>query len=207
MKRISYSLYFGLVGSKNSGKEIFIEYLNNLAIESNPPNDKENTKRQFEFFIVFEQIPIKIRGFLADNLDQIVYNHKNIKNLDVIMLVLNLYDLESINEYDKNKYEEFIDYFQFKGLSILATVDIVKIFGGFSSKDLRISRDNVVEKAKQLDVIYCYEIQNKNEDLLHFYNKIFSDFLFKFQFSSPELFALAKLYGKELMEEKLSKKI
>ena len=56
--------------------------------------------------------------------------------------------------------------------------------------------------AKYLNLIYCYEISNKNEDVSEIYKKIFKDFLFRFQFTRPDLYEQARSYGKTLEKGK-----
>ena len=57
------------------------------------------------------------------------------------------------------------------------------------------------QRKKELDFLYCYEIKDKDKDLIDFYDNIFNNFIVKFQISSPELFDQAKSYGKELIEQ------
>ena len=88
----------------------------------------------------------------------------------------------------------------FQGMSVLVGLDVELIVNGTPSKDFRISRYNLVQKAKELDILYCFEILNKKNDLLGFYNKLLGDFTFKFQFTNPEILEKAKDYGKTLLE-------
>ena len=83
LKKISYSLRIGIVGSRELSKKIFLESLRTTAIDSDLSNDK------FEFLIVHKNIPIKIKVFLAVRLEDLIYNFDRIEKLDVLILTLN----------------------------------------------------------------------------------------------------------------------
>ncbi len=203
MKKITYTLNFGLIGSNNSAKEfrkkIFLEYLKELAIKSNLSENINNQEDVTEFLIIFKEIPIKIKIFIAENFNEIIYNYEKIKIIDVVILILKISDRNSISSFNKDSFKEFKDYFSFRnGISILTGINLE---GDIISESSRISRSLLIEKAKELDVIYGYEITADKEENSAFFDRILGDFIFKFQYSSPELFDLAKLYGKELMEK------
>ncbi|MFX1395394.1 MAG: hypothetical protein ACFFAH_17805 [Promethearchaeota archaeon] len=206
MKKISYRVNFGLVGSKksgiDSGKEIFINYLKSRTIENKLSKINVLDEDFLEYFIVFKLVPIKVRVFLAENLNQLITWHKKIKNLDIIVLAINIYDLDSLNVFNKNNYNEFCENFHFKGLSTLVGIDVNQIYGiPISTKSIRISKENLIKKAKELNVLYCYKIKYKHRDISEFYEKIFKDLIFEFQMIGQEFFEQAKLYGKELIEQ------
>ena len=198
MKKISYTLNLGLVGSyksgEDSGKGIFIDFLKDKAVEYNLDD-------YHEFLIIFNQIPIRMKIFPVEDFNELILNYDKIKKLDIIVLTLNIYEFNSINEYEKQSFEEFEKYYKFRGSSILVGIDVEKIYRS-TSNNSRISYFNLIKKAKELNILYCFEIQNKNRDLSELYNKVLDDFIFKFQFSSPELFNQAKSYGKELSIKK-----
>ncbi|MFX1322372.1 MAG: hypothetical protein ACFFAQ_12090 [Promethearchaeota archaeon] len=195
MKKISYSLRIGLIGSRNSGKELLLNYLDDIAIEKNHSDEK------FEVLLVHKGIPFKINVFLAENLIEVISEQSiNFGKLDVLIIILNLNDLNSIKEFEKEIFEEFRQFFLFQGLSILAGMDVEQILKGSSSNNVRISRFNLIKKAKELNILYCFEIHNKERDISEIYNKLLNDFIFKFQYSTPELFEQAKIYGRELIK-------
>ena len=189
----------GLIGLKDSGKEIFLEFLKKKAIETEISNIQKEEKDFFQYFIVFEQIPISIKVYLADTLKDIIYNHKKIKKLDVLILALNLYNLNSKNKYNSKEFEEFRESFTFKGPTMLIGFDTEQIFQGKPSKNFRISRFNLIQKAKELDLQYCFEIQNDNKDTNELFNKLINDFILIFNASSPGLLEKARIYGKKLI--------
>ena len=198
MKKISYTLNLGLVGSyksgEDSGKGIFIDFLKDKAVEYNLDD-------YHEFLIIFNQIPIRMKIFPVEDINELILNYDKIKKLDIIVLTLNMHEFNSINEYEKQSFEEFEKYYKFRGSSILVGIDVEKIYRS-TSKNSRISYFDLIKKAKELNILYCFEIQNKNRDLSELYNRVLDDFIFKFQFSSPELFNQAKSYGKELSIKK-----
>jgi len=194
VKKISYSLRIGIVGNKEFIEEIFLDTLNKFAIESNISDEI------YEFLIVYKQIPIKIRVFLAETLENLIKNFERIQKLDVIIITLNLYDKDGLKTINKYLVELFNDTFLFQGLSILVGMDIEHIFKKTPSRSLKISRFQLEKTARDLDLIYCFEIINKNKDVNEIYYTIFNDFILKFQYSSPELFEMAKDYGKRLLD-------
>jgi len=195
LKKISYSLRIGLIGSNNSGKELLLNYLEDNAIEKNHSDDK------FEVLLIHKEIPFKIKVFPAENFIEVISEQSiNFGKLDVLIIILNLNDLNSIKEYEKEAFEEFRQFFLFQGLSILAGMDVKQILKGSPSNNLRISRFNLIKKAKELNILYCFEIHNKERDISEIYNKLLNDFIFKFQYSTPELFEQAKIYGRKLIK-------
>jgi len=198
LKKISYSLRIGIVGSKELSKKIFLESLRTTAIDSDLSNNK------LEFLIIHKNIPIKIKVFLAVRLEDLIYNFDRIEKLDVLILTLNLYEQDSINYYNKALVEEFSDVLSFQGLSVLVGMNIEQILNKPPSKSLKISRFHLEKLTRELDLIYCYEIYNNNKDVTDIYNQILNDFIFRFQYSSPDLFEKAKIYGKHLQNEKVS---
>jgi hypothetical protein len=200
LKKISFSLHIGFVGLQDSGKEILLDFFKEKSIETSY-TDISDDEGVYEFFLVFKQIPIKLKVFLAEDIKYLITNRERIKRLDTMILALNLYNLSSKNKYFKEDIDEFIEKYGFNGMSALIGLDVELISEKSPSKDFRISRYNLVQKAKELDVLYCFEILNKKNDLLDLYNKILGDFTFKFQFTNPEILEKAREYGKTLINK------
>jgi len=205
LRKITYTLNFGLIGTNKSaddfGNKIFLKYLKKFIVKNQPSENFNLIEGTPELLIIFKEIPIKIRIYTAENFNDIIYNQDKIKNLDVIIILLDIFDSSSINSLEKGSFEEFKDYFSFRnGISVLAGINLEP---DKSPEKIRISSAQLIEKAKDLDVIYGYELTAEKEENSEFFNRILGDFIFKFQYSSPELFDLAKLYGKELMEKSL----
>ncbi|MFX0083297.1 MAG: hypothetical protein ACFE94_16245 [Candidatus Hodarchaeota archaeon] len=195
MKKISYNLRIGIVGNKDYNKEIFLDNLRDFAI------DTKISEEFSECFIIFKGIPIKLKIFLAINLEEVINNYDKIEKLDVIILTLDLFDTKSIYQYYKNMIEEFNEIFYFQGISILVGIDISHIFERKVSNIVRVSRYSLEDMTKYLNIIYCYEIYNKKGDVRKIYRKIFDDFIFRFRYSSQGLFEKARLYGETLISE------
>lgn len=195
MKKISYSLQIGIVGNNDFIEGIFFDNLNKLAIESNISD------KVYEFLIVYKQIPIKIRVFLAETLENLIKNFEKIQRLDVIIIALNLYDKDALSTINKYVVELFNDTFLFQGLSVLVGMDIEQIFKKTPSRSLKISRFQLEKMTNDMNLIYCFEIFNKSRDINELYNTLFNDFILRFQYSSPELFENAKIFGKRLSSQ------
>ena len=206
MRKISYSLNLGVIGfkdsEKKSGRELIIDFLKTKAIEDNLSNVDGFAEDYLEFFIVFKQIPIKVRAFLADNFPQIISNYKKIKKIDVLILALNIYDLNAIDALKKEEFDVFREIFSFWGTSILVGIDVNRIFRiPPPPQGFRLSKDRLIKKAKELDILYTFEIKYKYKDLKEFSEKILNDYIIKIEHRSPEFFESAKLYGNELISK------
>jgi hypothetical protein len=188
-------LHIGIIGDKQLIKEIFIENLRVSALETNLFDEN------YEFLIVFKQIPIKIKIFLAKNLEDFIINFENIQKFDVLIITLNLYDPDSLTTIKKPILDELYDIFSFQGLSFLVGMNIQHIFKKSSSKDFKISRFQMEKKTKDLNLIYCFEIFNRTKDVNEIYNTLLNDFILRFQYSNQELFEAAKEYGKKLKNQ------
>jgi small subunit ribosomal protein S3 len=194
LKKVSYSLRIGIIGNQNYINEIFYESLKKMAIET------KSSKESFSFLIVFRQIPIKIKLFITESLESIIENYEYIEKLDVIILTLNLYDRNSLNAINEQLIEEFYETYLFQGLSVLVGMDMEHLFNKSPSKKYKISRFKLEKITQDLNLIYCFEIFNKERDVNEIYNTLFNDFVLRFQYSNPELFDKAKEYGKKVLE-------
>jgi len=193
LKKISYSLRIGIIGKKKSIETVFFEGLKITAIKS------KTSDEDYEFLVVFKQIPIKIKIFIAEKMEELISNFNKIKKLDVIILPINLNEPASLQTITKQLIDEFNELFSFQGLSILVGVDFENIFNRSSYKKFRISRYQLEKITKDLNLIYCFEIINNDSDINEIYNTIFTEFMIRFQYSNPELFDVAKDYGKKLL--------
>lgn len=199
MKKISYSLHLGLIGSETSGKEIFIEFLKEKGYEY---NDSSNNGFH-EALLIFDQIPIKMKIFSMEDLNALVLNYEKIKNLDMIILAISIYEIDSIKEINKELFENFEKNYSFQGSSVLAGINVESMISS-NSQNFRISQSDIINKAKELNILYTFEITNKSTDLSELFNKILDDFIYKIRIKTPELFDQARNYGKELSIKKKS---
>jgi hypothetical protein len=183
------------VGNKNYHEEVFLDNIKDFAIAHSISNSYS------DFFLVFEQVPIKLKIFSAETLEEIISSFDKIEKLDVIILTVNLADNNSINQYYENLIKEFNEIYYFQGISILVGIDIAKTFKEKMTRNEKLSRYSLKDTAQYLNLIYCYEIYNIRGDIIEIYKKIFGDFIFRFRYSSLELFNQAKIYGKTLLKE------
>lgn len=199
MKKVTYSLHLGLIGSETSGKEIFIEFLKEKGYEYND----SSTNGFHEALLIFDQIPIKMKIFSMEDLDALVLNYEKIEKLDMIILAMSIYEIDSIKEINKELFENFEKDYSFQGSSVLAGIDVESVISS-NSQNIRISQSDIINKAKELNILYTFEITNKSTDLSELFNKILDDFIYKIRIKTPELFDQARNYGKELSIEKKS---
>ena len=199
MKKISYSLHLGLIGSETSGKEIFIEFLKEKGYEY---HDSSNNGFH-EALLIFDQIPIKMKIFSMEDLNALVLNYEKIKKLDIIILAISIYESDSIKEINKELFENFVKDYRFQGSSVLAGIDLESVINS-NSQNFRIIQSDIITKAKELNILYTFEITNKSTDLSELFNKILDDFIYKIRIKTPELFDQARNYGKELSIKKKS---
>jgi hypothetical protein len=149
--------------------------------------------------IVFKQIPLKIKTYLAENLENLLYKVNKIKKLDILIITINLHNPESLNTINRKRMEEFNSQFNFNGLTVLVGMDLEQIFNKSPSGKFKISRFQLEKITKNLNLTYCYEIFNKDKDIDEIYDKLLNDFLIRFQYSNRELFEKVKDYGKKLI--------
>ncbi|MHA1272811.1 MAG: hypothetical protein ACTSQP_04630 [Promethearchaeota archaeon] len=198
MKKITYNVNFILVGQEPNIKDVIIDFIKKQAIEASYINDVLKKIDYYEFLIVYEKIPIRLRIFSASNLDEIIYNHDKIKVLDVIVLITDL-NKNTIEKYESEKVRELNEYFSFKGISALLDFSFLNVSNNYN--EIEKNKEKLIEKAKELDSIYCFTIYNIEDDLKEFFSTIFNDLLFKFRISSLELFEDAIKYGSSLISK------
>ncbi|MFX1477228.1 MAG: hypothetical protein ACFFCI_03765 [Promethearchaeota archaeon] len=195
MKKISYNLRIGIVGNVNYNKTIFLTSIKDFVIKSEILSEISVIK------IVFKEIPINLIVFLSESLEDLVNNYAKIENLNVIIFTVDLRNLKSMKQYEKDLIDKFHEIYSFQGISMLVGLNLKQILKNKISKKLKVSRFTLEDTAKYLNLIYCYEIYNKAEDIIEIYNKILNDFLFRFRYSSPESFTQARIYGRNLLKE------
>jgi hypothetical protein len=193
LNEIRYGLRIGFIGEKGLIREIFLENLSKFSLEH------DFSDENYKFEIIFKQIPIRIKVFIAETFENLLYKVNKIKKLDIIVITVNLHKIESINNLNKKLIEEFNSQFLFNGISVLVGMDLEQIFKRIPSEKYKISRYQLEKVAKDLKLIYCYEIFNKNKDIDEIFDKLLNDFIIRFQYSNRELFEKARNYGKKLI--------
>jgi len=200
LKKINYSLYLGLIGSEEtSGKEIFIEFLKEKGYEYY----ESSNDGYHELLLIFDQIPIKMKIFSMEDLNALLLNYETIKKLDMIILAMSIYEIDSFKEINKELFENFEKDYNFQGSSVLAGIDLEGV-NTSNSQNVRVSQSDIINKAKELNILYTFEITNTSTDLSELFNKILDDFIYKIRIKTPELFDQARNYGKELSIKKKS---
>ena len=194
MKKVYFTLHLGIIGGEDSGKEVFITYLNKNSLNPTIPDKNE-------YYLIHNRVPLKININLANNFKQFIEHKESIKRLDILIISLNLYNVNSFINFDFDEFNDFCIKFDFKGISILTLIDTHLTKNYDRSSILRIDRYSVIEKVKKYNIIYCFEIQNDTTDIMELFNKVFNEFIFKLQVSNPELFERLLNYSKILLTQ------
>lgn len=192
MKKVKLSLNLGIIDKDGYGRELVIEYLNNLSLNYNV---YENF---IEFLIVFQDVPIKIKLFNALNFNSLIGDYKLIKRIDVLINIIDIYEHDSLESINFSDFEDFTITYMFQGISILLGLNKNLIENMNLLDRERISSIDLIKETKNLGFLFCFEIQNKNHDFLELFNKIFDNFILKLGNLNPELLKNAISYGKEL---------
>jgi hypothetical protein len=202
LKKITLSLNLGIVGlnttAQNIEKNVFLDYLKDYEIKSDIKKPIISDSENYEFLVIFNEIPIKVKIFFFKDINAVISRYDKVKSLDIIVLTFNVYDINSINLFQKEIFNEFKEYYTFRGISVLTGLNVDS---ENSSKKAQIDADLIMNKVRELELIYGFELKDEEKDIIDFYNKILSDFIFKFQVSAPELVDLSKSYGKELLDK------
>lgn len=191
MKEFSYSINIGIIGTKDSNKEIFNEFLHDIALK----REKHDTIT--EFFLVYSNVPIKIKTHFYDDIKDFRLKKKIDQKFDVIIIILNLFNTESFDQLEIN---EFNKIFNFTGISVLIGINKYIINPDSLLPDQKINEFSLIRKTRELNIHYCFKIQNDPKDVLEIFNQIMKDILYKFKTLNPELYEQALLYGGEFAQ-------
>ena len=195
LKKIKFSLNLGILGHDDSDKNLFINYLKKIALTSDALKDEN------EFLILYEDIPLKIHVFNAESFKSFINNSDKIIRIDVLLVLIDIYNPNALDIMLFKDLEEFKAIYIFKGVSILVGVDRLSIEGILPLDKWRISRINLIQETKNLEFLYCFEVQNSDYDIAEIYRKIFNNFLLKLKNSNLELLKQAKNYGEKLKDQ------
>lgn len=193
VKKVTFRLKLGIIGDENSGKELLCNYLENNAIKSS------TSELYREFLVVHNEIPFKVQVYSAEKIDQLILKSEEVINLDVIIFAVNIYDLEILGEYTDEKYRELCEFYSFQGISVLAGINSKFSQEEKTSDHNRIDQIDLITKSKELNILYCYEIENESNDVSEVYSKVLNDIIQRFKFSKPDLYNQAREYGRELV--------
>lgn len=192
LKEFSYSINLGLVGTEDSKKRIFLDYLKEIALKF------ASEDLIWKFFILFNNIPIKLKAILAESFEDLISKKIPIKRFDAIIIAANIYNDKSINNINIENYTKFSQNFMFNGISVLAGIDPFLILKKKPPNEKRINEFSLIQKTRELELLYCFKIQNLQRDVKDVFDKILNDIHFKLKFLNPELFERAKAYGRIL---------
>lgn len=155
------------------------------------------SNRRINFFILFKNIPFRLELFFYED-GQSFIQHKDLKKkFDVIFFMLNINSIDFIEHLN----------LQYKRIQELLNKDVMYILVVFTSKLQDIdkeTRELLISISNKLNLLYTFTLPKKNPELSTVFRQILKDFKFQFNYSSPELFERAKIYGKKMREGKTS---
>ncbi|MFO8018095.1 MAG: hypothetical protein R6U96_05625 [Promethearchaeia archaeon] len=192
MKKIVYNLNLAIVGSLNSRKKRLLDVLESVVLE-------QREKRNFrEFQILYHHIMFKLKIFTSASFKELKKKISDVQRLDGLMIVINVYERKFFNSSLDKKIESLKGTIEFENYKILVASEQQAF-----AERYKIRENELIQKAKDLDFIYCFKIDNQtdNGDILGIFHKILEDSILKFENSNPELFELAKIYGKHVEEK------
>ncbi len=192
LKEISFSINLGLVGTEDSEKMIFLDYLKQIALNF----ASEDLIWKFSF--LFNGIPIKLKAILAESFEDLIIKKIPFKKFDAIIIAANIYNDKSIDNINIENYTKFSQRLLFDGISVLAGIDPFLILKEKPPNDRRINEFSLIQKTRELELLYCFKIQNLQRDVKDVFDKILNDIILKFEFLYPELFERDKAYGRIL---------
>ncbi len=192
LKEFSYSINLALVGAEDSKKRIFLDYLKEISLKFSSED------LIWKFFFLFEDIPINLKVILADSFEDLISKKIPFKRFDAIIIAANIYNDKSINIINIENYTTFSQRFMFDGISVLAGIDPFLILKNKPLVERRINEFSLIHKTRELELLYCFKIQNLQRDVKDVFDKILNDIHFKLEFLNPELFERAKAYGRIL---------
>jgi hypothetical protein len=190
MRKINYKLKIAIIGKEPTGNELILRCLKKLAI-----NRQEGALESLVFQIIHKYIPIKIHVKQYDTMNGVLSDLDYVNGFDFLFLVLNIYDDDSLNDYEKHLYKELCNEINFRGSSVLIAFDLKSTKNDSSINEVRISRHRLIRKCNELGLEYCFEIKDPNKDLYDLFKKILEDSVTKFKISNPELYEKVKGFG------------
>ena len=199
MRKVNYKIKIAIIGKEPKARQNILNFLKTNTIDK-----RVEISDNPIFQIIHRFIPIKIHVKLYETMNAMSSEIESNENFDFIFLLLSIYDNDSLNNYEKELYEELCSKINFRGSSLLIALDVNSIKNDFPNDEIRISRHRLIRKCNELDLEYCFEIINYKEDLNDLFKKILDDSLIKFKISNPELYEKAKELG-VILSEKLEK--
>lgn len=186
-----FSINLGLIGTEDSRLDIFTDYLKELAIKHTSEN------LVYKYVLRYEGIPMKLHVAIANGFDDLILRNKEFKHFDAIILIVDIYNKDSISKYSIHHFLNFRNLFIFNGFSALVGVDTFLIQNREVPDNKEITEFNLIQKTKELEFLYCFKIQDKKKDVIDLFNKFLSYINLRLKFLNPELFKRIKLSERE----------
>ena len=196
MRKVNYKIKIAIIGKEPKARQNILNFLKTNTIDK-----RVEISDNPIFQIIHRFIPIKIHVKLYETMNAMSSEIESNENFDFIFLLLNIYVDDSLNNYEKELYDELCSKINFRGSSLLIALDVNSIKNDFPNDEIRISRHRLIRKCNELDLEYCFEISDPSEDLNELFKKILDDSLIKFKISNPELYEKAKEFGMILSEK------
>ena len=203
LKKIVYSLSFGIIGLKDYTKKL-IKNLIKIDTEGFDSDKSLRTKNDFfKFSLMFKDVLFKIEILLFNKIKNLLNSNNNNNNnlphkLDTILLMINVNKLKNIKKYKRKHIQKINQLLPKKGTYVLI---------GVNQENTKISDEIVeklIERSKKLNILYCFLLEDEEKDMKNIFRKLLEDYVFNFKYSKPELFELAKNYSKEIQKNQES---
>ena len=197
MKDVHFSLNLGLIGTDDSRIDIILDYLK----EKTKLTSSKDSISVFQF--IYENVPLKMKIFQFKHFEDITNEINSFKNLDAIIVAVNLYNDQAISKLTLDKYQEFCDNFMFNGSTVLVGIDPYLIEQNNPPTSRKINEFALIQKTKELKFHYCFKIQNPQKDIADILNKVLNYVILKLEFTNPEVFERVKTNSKDFVGKRL----
>ncbi len=197
MKDVHFSLNLGLIGTDDSRIDIILDHLK----EKTKLTSSKDSLNEFQF--IYENVPLKMKIFQFKHFEDITNEINSLKNLDAIIVAVNLYNDQAISKLTLDKYQEFCDNFMFNGSTVLVGIDPYLIEQNNPPTSRKINEFALIQKTKELKFHYCFKIQNPLKDIADILNKVLNYVILKLEFTNPEVFERVKTNSKDFVGKRL----
>jgi hypothetical protein len=148
LKDFHFSLNLGLIGTDDSRIDIILDYLK----EKTKLSSSEDSISEFQF--IYEKVPLKMKIYQFKHFEDLTDDIRQLKKLDAIIVVVNLYNDQAISKLTLNKYKEFCDNFMFNGIAALVGIDPYLIEQKNPPASRNINEFVLIQKTKELKFHY-----------------------------------------------------
>jgi len=197
LKDVHFSLNLGLIGTDDSRIDIILDYLK----EKTKLTSSRDSISEFQF--IYENVPLKMKIFQFKQFEYLTKEINHLKNLDAIIVGINLYNDQALSKLFLESYKEFCDKFMFNGSTVLVGIDPYLIEQKDPPTSRKINEFALIQKTKELKFHYCFKIQNPQRDIADIFNKVINYVILKLEFTNPEVFERVKTSNKDLVGKRL----